>query len=153
MTTPVSYRILAALEQRLQDIDPAGGYNTDAGARVVLGVRRVNPDELDQGPVVVVYEIGDEGAADVLANGNSVVRLEIRVEAFVRFDGQASAIALAYLWQDIVRAVFLTDNTLGGLALDMQRGPREFRYPSDGGQLVAVRQAVFVHYFETYGAP
>ena len=154
MAKPISLQIVEAIRDRLYAIRREDGYNTDAGYCVELGVRQINPDEVDRGPIVTVYELQD---APVTEDANFCqqmpIELTVNVEALVRFGQDSKAEALAYLWQDIVRSVFLADTTLGGIALSVRRGAREYVYPSPGGETVAVTQAVLILYLETYGDP
>jgi hypothetical protein len=154
MADPMPLQILDAIEGRLQGISVAAGYNTDAGATVRQGIAPINPDELDCGPVVAVYETQDQPSDDETLQAQAVIVLTVIVEAQVRYGQDSSAQALSYLWQDLNRAVFQPDDTtLGGLVLAVMRGPRDFEYPPAGGETVAVRQAVNVQYVETYGTP
>ena len=151
MANPISYQILAAIKTRLDAISTGSGFNTDP--EIVLGVREVNPDQLDAGPVVTVYEVGDEPQEDAQLCGDMIINMQIVVEGVVRYGATNTSLKMAQLWQDIIRAVFLSDVTLGGLAVAIWRGSREFNYPEPGGETVAVRQTVNVNFLETYGNP
>ena len=150
MANPQSYQILEAIKARLDAISTTGGFNTDP--EIVLGIQPVNDDQLQNGPVITVYESGDAGPEDENFCQVMLIPMDITIEAHTRFSANTS-LELSQLWQDIMRAVFLTDTTLGGLAATVQRGSRDFEYPTEGGQTVAVRQIVSVQYFETYGSP
>jgi hypothetical protein len=147
----IAYQILQAIAARLRNISTAGGYNTDPA--VLVGVQPVNPDQVEAGPIIVAYELRDQPANEQQVDGDQAVQLTIVVEAVVEYGAAATALMLSQVWQDIMRSVFTTDSTLGGLALSVQRGQREYEYPSPGGNTVAVRQAVTVVYWETYGNP
>ena len=150
MANPVSYQILTAIKTRLDAITTIGGFNYDP--TIKLGWQNVNPDEVDAAPVITVYESGDAGPDEENFCQTMLIPMEITIEAYMRIDG-TTAEDLAKLWQDIIKAVLLTDTTLGGLAASVQRGARDYEYPTSGGQTVAVRQVVSVQYFETYGNP
>ena len=117
MTAPVSYQVLNTLKTRLQAITVVGGYNTDAGAGVFLGKRRVNQDQLDTGPVINIYDVDDEPDEEV-AYGDEPIRstMTIHVDALI-LDASETGVLLAHeVMQDIFNAT-LTDQTVGGLAL------------------------------------
>lgn len=154
MADTIALQILKAIETRLLAIRVADGYNTDAGTNVYLGIRTPNPDELDRGPAILVYELQDQPSDDVTICLDTFVLLEIGIEIVSRFEPDMPAEALNRMWQDVARAVFKkSDTTLGGIAQTVSRGAREFRYPEDGGETVAVRQRVEVRYLEPYGDP
>ena len=150
MPDPVSLQILDAIKARVDEISTANGYNTNP--TVVRGVQPVNPDQSSSGPVISMYELQDQPEEATLLNQN-LITLSIEVEGVVQFNDNATSEKLSYLWQDINRAVFQADTTLGGLALGVLRGPRSFQYPQPGGETVAVQQTVNVQYLETYGNP
>ena len=151
MANPVSYQILEAIKTRLDAISTVGGFNSDP--EIVLGVQEVNPDQIDAGPVITVYELGDEPEGDGQICGNMLINMQVVVSGFVKFGDDDTSLKMALLWQDIMRSVFLTDVTLGGLAVSIWRGGRQFNYPQPGGETVAVQQTVNVNYLETYGNP
>lgn len=151
MADPMPLQILTALRDRLDGISVGAGYNTNP--QIVMGLQPVNADQLDDGPVITLYETDDEPTDDETFGQVLTVRLSIVIEGMVRFGAESTAEKLSRLWQDINRAAFQADTTLGGLALGVFRGPRNFEYPQQGGETVAVRQIVNVHYLETYGNP
>ena len=151
MAESVAYQIVSAIAARLHGISVAAGYNTTP--EVVVGVRFANDDQIADGPVVSVFETQDSPTEDSRIGGSQVVRLTVVCEAIARA-GESSTLSLSRVWQDIIRAALdPSDTTLGGLALAVTRGPKEWEYPSPGGSLVAVRQAIYVDYLESYGNP
>lgn len=140
MTAPVSYTVLSAIADRLKLIDPANGFNTDAGDRVFLGFRRVNPDQLEIGPVLHVYDTEDE-PDELTAFGDEAVHVTLRVmvDAFIR-DIDGEGLKLAHLVaQDVFNSVLdVSDRTLGGLSLDIGYAGRSVEYPQPGGDTIAV---------------
>jgi len=147
----VALQALQAIKTRLDAISTGSGYNTDP--TVIMGVQPINPDQLNSGPVVTVFELRDDPTDELQLTGAQVIDLTIVVEGQMQFGATSTPQALSELWQDISQAVFLDDTTLGGLVLAVNRGPREFEYPQPGGNTIAVRQAVNVRYLETYGNP
>ena len=150
MPNPVSYQILTAIKARLDAISTVAGFNYDPVVK--LGWENVNPDEINASPIITVFESGDVGPDEENFCQLMLIPIDITIEAYMRIEGTTSE-DLTKLWQDIIRAVLLTDTTLGGLAASVQRGARDYQYPTSGGQTVAVRQVVSVQYFETYGNP
>ena len=71
----------------------------------------------------------------------------------MQYSGGDKALQLSRAWQDVMRAVFTADGTLGGLAMETARGGRAFSYPEPGGNLAGVQQTIVVSYFEPYGNP
>ena len=140
MSNPVSYQVLAALRTRLQAISPAAGYNTDAGDRVYLGRRRINPDQLDIGPSINLYDTEDE-VEEETAHGYESVRstLRINVDAYIRdVDGEGTELAHLVI-QDIFNAALdVTDQTLSDVALDLGYAGRTIEYPDVGGDTIAL---------------
>lgn len=151
MADPVALQILKALKTRLDTISVANGYNYDPS--VVLGLQQINDDQMSA-PIIHIYETDDDATGDARLYEAQVIDLRVEVQAHMRLGALVKADALAYLWQDIMRAVFdVTDTTLGGLALTVLRGPKQYVYPQPGGETVAVNQRVDVRYLETYGEP
>ena len=151
MADPVALQIIKALETRLNAISVAGGYNNDVN--VLRGTADVNPDQIEALPVINLYDAGDEPSEDGTLCNQTVIQQEIIIEGRKLYNAEVPGDAAAYLWQDIMRATFLDDSTLGGLCLYIARGPRDYTYPPSGGNLIAVRQTVNVIYQETYGNP
>lgn len=153
MADTVAYQIIEAIKTRLDVISTGNGFNTTPSA-VVTGIQDPNPDELDAGPLISIYELGDAGASDDLTScQTALIRLDVLIEAHVRKGTDSEAKKLSRLWQDIARAVFLPDTTLGGISVSVIRGPRDYQYPPQGGKVVSVRQQVNVQYNEPYGNP
>lgn len=140
MSNPVSYQVLDALRTRLQAISLDGGFNTDAGERVYLGKRRINPDQLDIGPAINIYDTEDEVDEETAAWDESVrATMTIMVDAFIRdVDGEGTELAHLVI-QDIFNAALsATDLTLSGVALDLGYAGRTIEYPEVGGDTIAI---------------
>lgn len=153
MSDPVSLQILEALQTRLQAIAPNGGYNTDAGDRVYLGRRRFNPDELDIGPVIHVYDTDDQ-VDEITAYGDESmhVTMTVNVDAFQRNVDDLATRNAHLLIQDIRNALLKpTDRTLSGLTLDFGYAGRSVDYPDPGGDTVGVSCQFVCLYLEPYG--
>lgn len=155
MSDPLSLQILEAVEDRLETILVAGGYNTDAGQNVFLGVRRINPNELADGSVVLnVFDTDDE-VDETTAYGDEEIHVTLRitVEAYIR-DLTEQGTRLAHLvMQDIKTAVLTSDRTLGGLTVDFGYDGRSVEYPDPGGDTLTVSVDFVTTYAEAYGAP
>jgi len=149
MSAPVSYQILQEVQERLQAINPAAGYNTAAGDRVYLGRKQVNPDQTDIGTVLTVYDSGIE-AVEGTAHGYEPVQAEmtIQIDAHVRDVNDEGAELAHLLTQDVFNAMLdSTDQTLGGIALDIGFVSQEVTYPEPGGDTMIVT-LVFTSMFE-----
>lgn len=154
MTDPASLDILEALVTRLEAIDQAGGYNTNAGEHVYLGRRQTNPDELAIGPSLQVYDSGWT-ADEVTAHGSEEIHatMNITVAAAV-LDTYNEGPRLAHLViQDVVNAALTaTDQTLGGLSLDIGFDSVATEYPDPGGDTIAILIEFTVLFLMPYGA-
>ena len=150
MADPVSLQVLDAIKTRLSAISVVVGYNNTPSV-VRLGTLSANPDELADGPAISVFDLGDDPDEGDFSQ-TKLITQEVLIEAFIATTDDGTE-ALSLLWQDISRAVFLADTTLGGIAAGVMRGPRQFSFPNDGGNVAGLRQTVVVQYFETYGNP
>lgn len=155
MSDPLSLQILEALQTRLEAIEPENGYNTDAGARVFLGRRRANPDEIDIGPVLHIYDTEDEvDETTATTRENIHITLTVVVDGLIRDLDKESTRLLHLLIQDIKMAMLsTTDLTIGGLSLDIGYAGRTVEYPEPGGDTIGVSLEFSVLYAEPYGAP
>lgn len=154
MSDPVSWQVLDAIRDRLEGIYPDAGYNTDVGDRVNIGKRQVNPDQLDIGPVVNVYDTSDEPDESTVWGAEPVhATMTVMVDAFIRdFDMEGTKLA-HLVAQDIFNAVLdSTDLTLGGLALDLGYAGRTTEYPEGGGDTIMVSMEFTTLLLMPYGA-
>lgn len=151
MADPIALQIVKAVKTRLEAISIAGGFNTDPS--VLRGVQVVNFDQTSDDPVISVYDDSDDPTEEQNVCQETIINLSLMIEGVQRVGNDVPGDVITYLWQDILRSILLPDSTLGGLCLSIQRGPREFIYPQEGGETVAVRQTVNILYQETYGNP
>jgi hypothetical protein len=115
--------IIEALASRLENIQVAEGYNTDAGSMVFLGEDPTfGPDDP---AVALAVNVGDA----VEGRQPMVTEMPLEVVALVRADITAPLLAMEQVIADI-RAAVETDHTLGGTCKQLTRGavralPRE----------------------------
>jgi hypothetical protein len=154
MADPISLQILEAIRYRLTKISVAAGYNTTP-CSVRLGTQSVLPEDVADGPVISVFDLGDSAErSGHLGSHDSRIEIVAVVEGVQVNNGAEATESLHLLIQDIHRAVFLAaDTRLSGLVLGVERGDRTVIYPDAGGNLIGVRQEVRVSYLETYGNP
>lgn len=151
MANPVAYQILEAIHDRVAAISVASGYNTSPAVR--MGQQTANVDEQECGPIINVFDIGDEVSdPQAYTNMSPLVSITVAVEAYYYTTEDASLWA-HLIAQDIKTAVFTSDTRLGGLAMSVRQGPRQMLYPDSGSNTLGVRQNVIVIYRETYGNP
>lgn len=114
-------QIIEAVRDRLQAIRPDDGYETDAGARVFVGVEpELGPDDPINAIVIVV---GD--SVPQMQNGAGLVQepLPLEIQALTRTDVEDPLLASETLLHDCQRAIE-GDLTLGGLVKSKLRlGP------------------------------
>jgi len=140
MTNPVTYQVLDAIQTRLEAITVANGYNTNAGNQVHLGMRKANPDDVDTGPVLNIYDTSDE-ADETTGWGAEPIHttMRINVDSFIRYVDAEVTLTAHLLFQDIFNATLnVADRTLSGLALDFGYSGRTVEYPEPGGDTVSV---------------
>jgi len=157
MADPISLQILKALEIRCQSILISNGFNTDAGNQVYLGKRQVNPDEVESGPVLLLFDESDEiDTEQVTTCIKYVVAMDVTIQVHMEYDANDHTELLHKLVQDIKKAIFNAINPLDGMpsnCLSIMPGNRRVIYPSNGGDVLAARQGVQIQYVEDYGNP
>jgi hypothetical protein len=149
-TVSLRQQILDALKDRLEEIRPGNGYETDAGLRVFQG--RVALTEDDTLPVIALVP----GDATVVVNAQRIkYRLPVTAEALTLADAIDPLVPAEALLADLKRALFrLDDRTLDGLVVDVEYGaPEGVEQRADGGTHVAARVTAVVTYMERYGDP
>ena len=155
MSDPISLQILEELQDRLQTILVSGGFNTNAGQQVFLGERRINPNQLDDGPVINVFDTEDE-IDETTAYGDEEIHITMRVivAAYIRDVDEESTRLAHLILQDIKTAMLKnTDRTLGGLTVDFGYDGRVIEYPEPGGDTLHVSAEFVTTYQEPYGQP
>lgn len=145
----ISELIVFAVRDRLQEILVAGGYHTDAGQRVEVGLTF-----LDDGEDVVLSVLSGEEESELNGFPRVTNTLEIHVDGHITHDGENSEMRAQRLINDIKRAVLRqADRTLGGLCRSVDPFGRSIEYPDDGSRFLSVRVTFSVRYHDTYGAP
>ena len=141
--------IALALTSRLASIAISGNYQTDIGARVYRGRRRLDENSL---PCTVLIESDDTPQVEKL----SVVKLEQRyiIEGHAACDpDNPNDTALAMI-ADIKRSIWsVDDDTLGGLVMNMNYVGRIITPREDGLAIVAAAVELVVVYVEQLANP
>jgi hypothetical protein len=162
MADPLNLRAVNALIARLQGITVAGGYNTNAGARVFHGRRNLEKAQL---PAIVVFE-GDEtavnspgtsGAPPDGTTDSMLVSLTLVVEGYAVAEPTAEGPALSLLKADIKKAALVydapsladVDGLIGKLAYS---GANPLLRP-DGSAVEGVQIQFTARLIEGYGNP
>ena len=151
MADPITLQVLDAVMARLQTISTANGFNTNPS--FYLGVRRINDDQLDAGPVIHLYDLEDELDEESIYGDESIrVLMRMIIEAIVEEASENRLDAAHLLYQDIFNAVLdVDDRTLGGLSLDFGYAGRRMEYPESGGKRIAVNVEVTALIEQPYG--
>jgi fructose-specific component phosphotransferase system IIB-like protein len=148
-------QILEALQARLQAVQTANGYQTDAGLAVILGeLPQLGADDPDE---VMVLAFGDEQPEPQDLTGRTLfVRLPVRIAALAKASlANVAWTAIEALIGDIKTAIELPDVTLGGLLErpGLQRDAVRTNDRDPGSLAVGMTVTYFAPYLETWGAP
>lgn len=137
-----------AIVARLETIQQAAGYNTDAGFQVYAGVRYFNDDETF--PIVAVFT-GDETVEKLTYNKYRSGR-SVNIEGYVKDDSTAT-VSIEQLIEDVQRAVESDDESLGGVVnvLDYT-GIEEIEQPEAGSDIAGVRITYIFEFDREYGS-
>lgn len=150
MADSIAKRILTAVATRLSAITVAGGYHTDAGKRIYMGMPSFDSED-DTFPLLAVFS--REEPPQALTGQRSRNTLTVLVNGFLLADNDATNKAHDTL-ADVKKAVLLAaDSTLGGLAHHLAYLGSEQRLPEDGSTVVALEIRFDATYDENYGDP
>lgn len=148
-TTTTSSRrqaVLEAVVARLQAIEVANGYATDAGQTVFLGeAPALGPDD----PPVAIAVV----ARDTQPAPNRFEVLPIEIQAIAKADLNQPYMAAETVFSDVARAMELTDRTLGGLVKDIEIGPTRLLPRDDGSTAVGTSIVYELSYVRVWGTP
>jgi len=123
---PIAKQIVEAVRDRLYAIKPGAGYNTNPVV-LPIGQQPALREHLDNNYVIGLWEQADS-VDEARLNGNNLITQNIVIEGTAKRSQDLTEFdELHLLWQDIAKAVFTSDATLGGLALAVFRGPRVWR--------------------------
>lgn len=146
--------ILEYVRDRLELIQVANGYNTDAGLAVLLGESvNLGPDDANS---ALLIELGDDvppehGFGD--HSGESLgVGLPVSIHGYVRSDIDAPYLAREALIVDIKKAVELADAWPASVKSVERAGTRRFDR-EEGTDPVGGSVDYGIVYVETWGAP
>jgi len=145
-------RIINAVASRVQEIQIANGYYTDAGLDVRLDEREPHEDDV---PCASVWL--DPGEIGQTQNSRQRVTQSINVVAYGVLTGRGAQVDGAELLADIQRAVETDDRTLTGLLLDSVYGIQaqtfEVIMPESGVNAVAARITYAIPHVRKSGDP
>lgn len=150
MPDPLRRRALEAIVARLQDIQTANGYLTNAGSVVYLGGSPgLGKDDPDVALAVVILD--DE----VTYVGENIrVNLPIEIQALAKAELDNPYIASESVLADVKTAVELEDRRLGGLLRDrMKRGSTRTLEREPGSLDVGVSVLYTLPMVEKWGDP
>jgi hypothetical protein len=142
--------ILTAIVARLEQIQIANEFETDAGLRVFLGeAPALGPDDPDQAIAVLV---GDD--VPTYQGEHVLVALPIQIAAVAKADLDAPWVIVEQLISDIKKAIELEDRTLGGrVKRQIKRGSTRTLPRESGSTKVGVTVEYSAPYTELWGAP
>lgn len=150
--------IAANLSTILAGITVAGGYKTDIGANVFRGKLKI--DEADV-PCSVLDEGGDRPKSDgSSANVPAAIKLK-PVQLLQRYHASGHVVcdpdnpndAAHLVLEDLKRAIFAGDRTLGGVVRNIHYVGRDIGRREDGLALVSAVIAFDVEFVEDLTAP
>lgn len=142
--------ILEVVLARLQAIQTADGFATNAGSTVFLNDTPVLGDD---DPNVAIAILVDEDAPGFRGE-NVHVALPINIQAHAKADLDEPWIAAEDVLGDIKKAMELADRTLGGLlASRLDRGPTRTVPRVEGMTTVGVSVGYTLPYSERWGQP
>ena len=145
MTDTIADRIVTAVYSRLQAIQVASGYQTDAGDNVFLDRASLDSESIDY-PALLVYDLSEE--TEELTSGRYRNRLAIQVCAFAKDADVRPLIG------DIKKACLLAaDTTLAGLAHHLGYSGYTIERPEDGSRFARADVQFWAQYDENYGDP
>lgn len=109
MSEPISYRMLEALQARLQSISVANGYRTDIGQRVLIDAIYV-PDDNAPAVFVIAQDFARKAGTSTPRQRDSDV--EIIVEALMPITRDSAQREAHRVRADLLRALFDTAEDL-----------------------------------------
>lgn len=150
MSTSRRQLLLAAIVARVQAVQTASGFQTDAGQLVFFGeTPELGPDDPNEAIAVVV---GDEEPK--YQGANLLIRLPVSIQAVAKADLEAPWLAIEAVIADIKTAVELADRKLGGLIPQpLERGPVRTMPRAKGSTTVGVSVQYLATYVEGWGTP
>ena len=142
--------ILEGFKARLEAIQRADGFTTDAGATVFLNeAPALGPDDPD---VAIVILVGVD--IQTYQGEHIMLQLPLRIQAIAKADLDEPWLAVEDVLGDIKTAVELEDRTLGGLVKrQIERRETETLERESGSAYVGAGITYLVPYTERWGHP
>lgn len=146
MTT--AYEVSTAISDRVSTITIANGYNTDIGAKVLRGRRRIDNSDL---PCVSIIEGEDNAQSQTLRSAN--ITQTYYLEAQDECDPDHPNDKAHLLLKDLKRAVFGPDSTLMKTVKNVKYGGRAIAPREDGTTIVVASIQIEVMFVEDLTNP
>lgn len=146
-------QILQVVLARLARISRVNGFATDAGQSVIVGEIAIGPDDVDTAIAVVPGETGPLSQRQL---HKAAETLPVQVAALARvsgWDDYANAWMRAEdVLSDIKAAIEQSDRELGGLAIDIVRGPVLTLERGEGQTTIGCAVTYEITYATAWGA-
>lgn len=156
----IASRIAQVLTARLSLIQVANGYETDAGLRVYRGRVIMSADDMEPGPLVVIYPVQGAPTETPVEGMETRVRNELRLSVLgmaVPGDMDHPLDMAFQLIGDIKRALFQSIAPLVDAGERISEPPEytgsRVALPEPGEQTVVAGVDVMIRYFEQRGNP
>lgn len=145
--------VAQAITTRLSAISVVGGYETNIGATIFRGRRKLPGD--DEPPCIVVIEGDDEVEATSGRTTGAMVKVnqDYMIDAFDVCDPNNPNDKAHAMIRDVKRAIFKDGRTLGGTVVEVEYLGRDIGPRPDGVALVQARVAIRVSFAEDLANP
>lgn len=148
----VREQVIEAMLGRAQAILIANGFNTDAGAKLIVGERRaLGPDD----PASAIRVLIEDDARITWQAGKVFYRIPFVFEAIARVDQVEAWRTVERVMQDVKRAIELPDSLLGRLLEHpgLERLPVKAMEREPGASDVGVQVIYLAPVQESWGNP
>lgn len=146
--------ILNAIKARLVGITVANGYATDVGQRISYGVQIADDPAVGQLPMGVFVAGAVEPIGDLLGMGDiSDVQMEVAIVGATTVDDADELTALETLLADFEKAIFSTDDQLGGKVSSLKYAGDMLMDRQEGDKVGRVGMKVLVQWKKRIGFP
>lgn len=138
--------IIAALRARVSTIRKADGYATDGGLKVFVSE---SPDLGPDDPMEAIAIV----PLDAEPDANRMETWPIEVHALVKADLDEPVLSAFAILEDVVRAMELSDRTLGGLVKHIEMGTQRTLEREAGSTTIGVMQSYRLSRVREWGTP
>ena len=140
-----------SISERLQTIRIADGFQTDIGAKVMMGRRKIPGD--DEPPCIIVGEGSDDVQDQPGRIPSVLVSQDYLIDGFDECDPDNPNLKAHAIIRDIKTALFYDGVTLGGKVKKVNYLGRDIGPRADGVALVQARVMISVEYVEDLTNP